>query len=125
MATKTKGRVVLSTNARESLKLAENVYTKHQADGNASILLSLEDGLDWAVTGPKINTCLAKHEEAEQLAKDAEKAYRDRDAMLTEINGIVIASKNLLKGKYTNNPKALGDWGFVVDDTPKAKKNKE
>ena len=117
----TKGRVVLSGNPVHSLDLAQLVYDKHQSDGAASLLLSLEEH-DWAITGPKIAPCLAKHKEAEALSKAAEEAYRVRDAMLTEINAIVKDSKTLLKGKYVNNPKKLGEWGFVVDDTPKAKK---
>lgn len=121
MTKTTKGRINLSANIRESLALAQKVHEKHRADGAASILGELDD-LDWAVTGPTIDPCLAKHEEAESLSRQAEEAYRIRDAMLADINEIVRASKNILKGKYTKNPKALGDWGFTVDDTPKAKK---
>ncbi len=121
MAKTTKGRVTISANARESLALAKSVYTKHLADADKSVLLAL-DGLDWAVTGPKIDPCLAKHEEAETLSRKAEEAYRQRDASLAEIIEIVRASKNLLKGKYSKNPKALGDWGYQVDDTPPVKK---
>lgn len=121
MAKLTKGRITISANPREGLALAKKVYEKHLADGAASPLGDL-DGVSWAVSGPKIDPCLAKHEEAEKLSRQAEEAYRQRDAMLSEITDIVRVSKNLLKGKYSKNPKMLGDWGYQVDDTAPAKK---
>ena len=123
MARKTSGRIEISANIREGLALAKKVYEKHQADGDRSILKEL-DGLDWAVIGPKIDPCLKNHDEAEALTRRAEETYRLRDADLSIIIEIVRASKNILKGKFTKNPKALGDWGYQVDDTPKAKKDK-
>ncbi|MBL7703811.1 MAG: hypothetical protein JNM14_16295 [Ferruginibacter sp.] len=123
MARKTAGRIEISANVPEALTLAKKVYEKHMAEGDKSILKDL-DGVNWAVTGPRIEPCLANHTEAEALSKQAEKVYRLRDADLAPIIEIVRISKNVLKGKYTKNPKALGDWGFTVDDTPKAKKDK-
>ena len=124
MAKQTKGRIKISASPREGLALAAKVYKKHLADGKDSLLNSL-DGYDWSVSGPKIDPCLAKHEEAEELHKKAEEAYRVRDASLGEIVKIVRASKTILKGKYSKNPKMLGEWGFEVDDTPKQKKKPE
>lgn len=124
MGRRTTGRIEISANVIEGLKLAQLVYDKHLADGARSILSEL-DGLDWAVMGPKIAPCLANHKEAEALTKKAEELYLKRDADFAGIQEIVRASKNILKGKFTKNPKALGDWGFTVDDTPKPKKPKE
>ena len=123
MARRTSGRIEISANVSDALTLAKQVYTKHLADGSKSILTELE-GLDWAVTGPRIDQCLANHKEAEALSKKAEELYLARDADMGPINEIVRASKNILKGKFTKTPKALGDWGFTVDDTPKPKKPK-
>jgi hypothetical protein len=123
MGRRTTGRIEISANAEEGLDLAQKVFDKHLADGSRSILLEL-DGMDWAVVGPTIAPCLADHKEAEALTKKAEELYLRRDAALVSITEIVRASKNILKGKFTKNPKALGDWGFTVDDTPKAKKEK-
>ena len=53
-----------------------------------------------------------------------EEAYRNRDALLAPIDDIVRGSSAYLKGKYSKNPKKLGDWGYPVDDTPKVKKKK-
>jgi hypothetical protein len=123
MGRRTSGRIEISANVTDGLTLADKVYKKHQADGDRSILKELE-GLDWAVIGPRIAPCLANHVEAEALSKKAEELYLLRDADMVQIIEIVRASKNILKGKFTKNPKALGDWGYTVDDTPKAKKDK-
>jgi hypothetical protein len=123
MGRRTTGRIEISANVTDGLELAKMVYNKHQADGDKSILKEL-DGLDWAVIGPRIDPCLATHKEAEALSKKAEDLYLQRDADMGPIMEIVRASKNILKGKFTKNPKALGDWGYTVDDTPKPKKPK-
>ena len=43
MATRTKGRVVLSKNAKENLDLAQKIYEKHLELGAESPLNILED----------------------------------------------------------------------------------
>lgn len=121
MGRRTSGRIEISANVTDGLALAKKVYDKHLADGDRSILAEL-DGLDWAVIGPRIAPCLANHQEAEALSKKAEELYLKRDTDMAPIMEIVRASKNILKGKFTKNPKALGDWGYTVDDTPKPKK---
>ena len=121
MAKQTTGRIKISASTREVIALAKNVYAKHLAEGPASLLLSL-DGINWAVTGPKIAITETQHNQAEEFTRKAEDLYRQRDAGMAEINEALRASKNILKGKFTKNPKALGDWGFTVDDTPKIKK---
>lgn len=123
MNTKTKGRVVVSQNFIKQMRLAEKVYDKHQKDGANSLLNDIDDA-DWAVSGPLIKPCMELHDQAEDLIKQAEKIYRERDAKAALVKKAITSSKNLLKGRYTNSPKKLADWGFVVDDTPKVKKPK-
>lgn len=123
MSSQTKGRVVVSPNFTEQMALAEAVYKKHLADGANSLLNNL-DGDDWAVSGPLIAPSLALHKQAAELAKQAEKLFRERDAKSASVRSALITSKNVLKGRYSNSPKKLADWGFVVDDTPKVKKTK-
>lgn len=124
MAKITKGRIEIPQNIEENLSLAKKVFEKHLEDGNTSILHGL-DGMDWKVTGSKIEECLKQHLIAEEHKRKMEEAYRERDLVLPEIQEILRASKSMLKAAYTKNPKKLGDWGFTVDDTPKVKKKKE
>jgi hypothetical protein len=124
MSARTTGRIVIPSNAGDKLKLADKVFQKHLADGATSKLLALNDH-DWNVTGPTIAIAQQQHETAEQLTKKAEELYKARDLALAEITGALKASAKLLKGAFSKNPKRLGDYGFVVDDskqTPKGKK---
>lgn len=118
---KTIGRVKVPTNIDQMLNLADAIYQKHLADGANSPLKSMAD-FDLSKLGPDIPKILAKHLEAESLKKKSEEAYRERDLLLPEIQKMVRSAATLLKGVHAKNPKRLGDWGFVVDDTPKIKK---
>ena len=123
MAKTTKGRIAIPTNIVENLQLASKVYEKHQKDGASSLLNNLDD-MDWNTTGANVDLCLQKHLEAEELKRKMEEAYRTRDLYLPQINELLRASKGLLKGVFSKNPKKLGEWGFSVDDSPKVKKDK-
>jgi len=50
-----------------------------------------------------------------------ENLFKQRDLLVASIDATVKASRDLLLGKFSKNPKKLGDWTFVVDDSPKAK----
>lgn len=116
-----RGSVAIKRNPSELLKLGGDIYSKHQLDGAASPLKSLVDN-NWEVTGPKIATCLQNHQKADELKRQMEIAYQERDKVLGEIEEIVRNSAALLKGIYRNTPKKLGDWGFEVNETAAAKK---
>lgn len=118
---RTSGRIEISQNVEEMLNLASKVYGKHQIDGDASPLLNL-DGTNWNDVGPRINPALAKHHEAEDLKKQMEKAYRERDLLMPAIKDALITSRNLLKALNQRNPKRLADWGFEVHDSVQSAK---
>jgi hypothetical protein len=109
----TNKRIRIYTNVRHSLELAKNIYEKHKADGDQSLLLSIED-FSWDTTGPKIEFCLEKHKEAIRLSKHLEEMYRQRDAVLAEITDIILATKSVLRNKYYTCPEKLNEWGIVV-----------
>jgi hypothetical protein len=115
MDTINKKRIRIYTNVRHSLELAKTIYEKHKADGDQSLLLSIED-YSWEATGPKIGFCLEKHKEAIRLSKNLEEMYRQRDAVLAEITDIIMASKSFLKNKYCQSPEKLSEWGIVIPD---------
>jgi hypothetical protein len=121
MAVRTTGRIVIPTNAAELLNLAKKIYEKHVADGADSPLNAMQD-FNWAVDGPKVAPCQQNNADAEVAAKKAEQLYRQRDQDLPFIKAIVQNSASVLKGIYAKNPKVLGDYGFVVDDSKQTKK---
>lgn len=118
---KAKVRVIIPKNPEDLLKLAGKINLKHVADGAASPLNQLED-FNWTDHGSKIAPAQTFNDDAKQMEKDLEKKYDQRDLLVSPIDQTVKASRDLLLGKFKLNPKKLGDWGFVVDDSPKAKK---
>jgi len=114
-----KERVRVFYNVRKNLELAKKIFTLHEAAGNRSVLLTL-DGFNWDSTGPKINFCLDKHDEAVKLGKRVEELYRQRDAVLAEITDIIRASKLLLLHTYPDDPDKLSEWGFLTSNHPGA-----
>ncbi len=117
----TSGRIVTSKSPKDILNTAELVYKKHIADGTTSELKNLVD-YDWDKIGPTITTASNYNKAAEDYKGKMEEQYRLRDALLKPIDEITKASSKYLKGKYAKNPKKLADWGYQIDDTPKAKK---
>ena len=113
---RTKGRVVKPRNTKEGLELAAKVYQKHLADGPKSDLSAL-DGYSWDSAGPEIAKAIAYHTRAEELRAEMEAHYQLRDLAFGSIQSITNASAAFLKGKYSKNPKKLGEWGYNVDDT--------
>lgn len=114
-------RITIPTNPTELLNLAKSIYTKHTDDGADSPLNQLEDD-NWADNGPKIADALDLDAQTKQLEKALENLYAQRNLLLDPVKKTVLASRDLLSGKFSKNPKKLGDWGFVVDDSPKASK---
>ena len=111
-------RVVLPENPKEMLDLAAVIYEKHLAAGAQSSLTSL----NWADLGPKITDAIKFHNEAEELRKQMEKLYEQRNQILEPEDDLVKQSRDLLKVVYRSEPRKMGDYGFVVNDTPAAGK---
>lgn len=123
MPARTTGRIIIPTKPSELLTLAQKIYDKHLIDGATSPLNAMND-YNWATEGPKVAPCKQNNDDAEAAAKRAEQFYRQRDLDLPQIKAIVQNSAAVLKSIYAKNPKVLGDYGLVVDDTPKVKKPK-
>ena len=56
-----------------------------------------------------------------ELAKQAEREYRARDAAMPGVTQALRDARDLLLVANRDNPKALGDFGYEVDDSPEAK----
>ncbi|MFA6152489.1 MAG: hypothetical protein WC716_14295 [Chitinophagaceae bacterium] len=121
MKKRTLGRIVIPRGAKEQLEMSRTLFAKHNTLGGASPLMQLE-GLELALTASKIEPALALHETAENMKRQMENAYRQRDVALREIMDVTRKGVQLLKAVYTDNPKKLGEWGINVDDSQQAKK---
>ena len=118
-----KPRVVIPKSPVQLIDLGSKVYLKHAEMGFGSPLNSMQSHT-WDVNGPLIAQALEYHNQAEKEIKMAEELYSKRDLLLDEIDHSVKSSRDLLLGVYRDNPKEMGQWGFVVDDSvrPSAKK---
>ena len=95
-------------------KLLAAFFAKHESLGERSPLCQLADDFDWDRTKA---SCLKYEDEEKKRADYASKsqqARENRDKFRQQFEPAVTAAKNLLKGYYPNNPKALEDWGFKV-----------
>lgn len=101
--------------------LAQKINAKYTALGDDSPLKVMQSHT-WTENAPRVEDGLKHQEEAERLTKKAEETYRLRDAELAAVRETVKASRDLLVGVYRDNPKTLGEFGFVVDDSPRRKK---
>jgi hypothetical protein len=117
-------RVSIPKNAEELLDLAGNVLKKHTELAGASPLNSMVSH-SWVDNGPKVAISLDLHKRAEELTRQAEEAYRQRDLLLGDVKESVLASRDLLLGVYRETPKKLGEFGFEVDDSTRAAAKKQ
>ena len=116
-------RVNIPRNAEELLDLATRVFNKHTELGDASPLKSMVSP-NWTENGSKLTTCLELHQQAEALERQAEELMARRNALLDPIGETVKASRDVLLGIYRQTPKALGEFGFDVVDSPRTAKAK-
>ena len=116
-------RVIIPTNPKELLELAEKIYQKHM-DLEAASPLNAMVSHNWTNNGTKVAEGLNKHEQAESLSRQAEQAYRERDLRIAALRESVKASRDLLLGVYRETPKVLGQFGFEVNDTVRAARKK-
>lgn len=116
-----KPRVVIPSNPAQRIDLSAKIYKKHVAMTTTSPLNALQTNT-WTQNGPQVANALTLHQQAEDLSRQAEEAYRKRDVLLASIDESIKSSRDLLLGVYRDNPKILGEWGFEVNDTAAAAK---
>lgn len=118
-----KYKIVIPTSTSGLLKLAEDVYKKHQADADKSPLKAMQNN-SWEINGPKIASALEIQAQAEKLKRQAEDLYKQRDLLIDQIDDSVKGSRDILMGIYRENPKELGNWGYEVNaSVSKSKKD--
>jgi len=119
-----KVRVDIPTNPSDKLNLVGRINAKHTSDGTSSLLNNMQTHR-WDVNGPEVANALTFHQQAEDLQRQANLAYRKRDLLLDEITESIKSSRDLLLGVFHDNPKELSQWGFDVSDSPRAAAKKQ
>ena len=123
-------RITIPTNVDDHLTLAKAILAQHAALGPASPLNGIKD---IATFGPQTKAADAANTLAKSLAKQAETAKQNRDLALGQsgqltpgsVRFFVTSARDVLLGLNKGNEKKLGDWGFVVDDSPGPAKPKK
>lgn len=77
--------------------------------------------LKWREISPALAAAKTHDDAASDLSKQAEKEYRDRDVTMPKVTQALRDARDVLLVANRENPKALGDFGYVVDDSPQAK----
>ena len=114
-------RVQISKNTEKLLNLAELVAKKHLELGKDSPLNVLE----WDKQVENVSKALDLHKQAKEYQRLAEQAHEKRDLLVTPLDDLLKQTRDLLKALYRAEPKKLGEFGFVVDESVRKKKPKE
>ena len=69
----------------------------------------------------RLQRCKVLDDTADDVEEQAEREYRARDADVPVVTQGLRDARVLLLVANRDNPKALGDFGYVVDDKAKAK----
>ena len=109
-------RVIIPNNPKEKLDLAARVFSKHSSLGPTSPL----SPLDWSVHGPNINNALVLNDKAEDLKRQMEQAYEQRDLLLEPIDDLLKQSRDMLKSVYRKEPRKIGEFGYTVNSSARA-----
>ncbi|TCZ70461.1 hypothetical protein [Flaviaesturariibacter aridisoli] len=117
----TNPRIRIPQDPKGLLALAGDVSAQHVLLGAASPLNAMEDN-NWTQVLPDLQKATSLQEKITAMERQLEELYGERNRYLPAIKGAVTASRDALKGTYAKNLKKLGEFGFTVDHTPKAKK---
>ncbi len=118
-------KVVIPYSVVDLLDLAAKVYKKHLQMGNTSPLETMKSNR-WDSNGPAIEKAMALQKQAEELKRQMESVYSQRDLLVASVRESVRASRDVLLGISRDNPKELGEWGYEVNDSKrKNRKSKD
>ena len=107
-------KVIIPRNTRDLIRLMKLIFKKHTLDGAASKIGNMEE-MDWTAAGPKIDALSEKQDKVDELRRQAEKLQGEIDKEKEWMDEGTRATRDVLQGHYRSNPKALGDYGYIVN----------
>jgi len=122
----TSGRIAYSSKFAQQLAIFRQLQTKYSSytpAGSSPLdpYLTLH-GQTMAANSTAADEANALHTEAKRLAGQAELATQMRNNASRPVVQHLRAIGGFLLSLYTTNPKEVGLWGFVIDDSPRAPK---
>lgn len=118
------GKIQYPAPFTERVTLFGNVVAKHTALGSSSPLppYLTQNNINLATDADFVETAATNNTAFINAAQQSENATELRNAAWNPVVEHITAIGDFLKGLFANNPKALGGWGFVVDDSPRKPK---
>jgi hypothetical protein len=121
MAKKTVRIEIPERSPKSMIELCGKIISKHKADGESSVLKSL----DMATFEGKHGTASTKYTESDSLHKQAEAAHQEAMTAIGVAEGqnintpdtlysIIAQIRDMLLVLNKGNEEKLGDWGFDV-----------
>ncbi len=114
-------RVNIPTNPSQLTDLCVAVQEEHTRQAAASPLSILK----WDDVSPVITEAEELDNKISSLSRELEKLTQRHRLRIEKPDGLADfarKSRDILSGVYRNEMKKLGDFGFDVNDTPKARK---
>ena len=115
-----KPRILIPQTHGDLIALAAAIQDQHTSLGKNSPLAML----DWGTIAGQIKEAGDVHGQIEGLNNQVEKLTEQRANLLAPLGDFVRSARDILSGVHRNEMRSLGDYGFKVDTTPKAKKAK-
>ena len=119
-----KARVGIPINLGELIDLCVSIGKANTKQGAASPLSILK----WDKISPMIEEADELDDKIVELSRELEKLTQRRKTLVEKADGLgdfARQARDILTGVYRNEMKKLGDFGFDVNDSPKAKKTAE
>ena len=116
-----KARVIIPPNPGDLIGLCVKVAAEHKDQAKDSPLSILS----WDEINPIITEAEDVNDKISDMSRELEKLTQRRKTLLDKPGGLgdfARQSRDILSGVYRNEMMKLGDFGFEVNDTPKAKK---
>ena len=112
-------RIEIPINPSQLIALLLAIKAQHDKLGKNSPLAVL----DWEGNGPLIDEAAAADAKLDGLNKEVEKLSERRKVLVTGTLGQFVRScRDVLTGAFRSELRQMVDFGFNVDDTPRAKK---
>lgn len=116
---KQNSRITIPVNPTLLILLAVAIKKQHEKLGNKSPLAVLK----WDENGPVIDGAEEVDGKLQELDKEIEKLFGHRKVLLDDsLVEFVRSCRDVLIGTYRGELRKLIDFGFAVNDMPKAKK---
>jgi len=114
------GKISYPTNFDDLAKVASDFFDKHLGfTGNTSPLHAFvtKNNIDVKKDRAAIDSAIAHNNNSTQTAKDAENATEMRNLIWAPVINNIRGIGNYLMKLYPDNPRALGAFGFNIDET--------